>query len=126
MSSSLLTALSSIRDPAQKSWYNAHLTRRLYRLELENWSTAKSLMLRFIDMQAMARQPRTKAVRAMVNDVEIVVDASDARENGWVVETGLVEPGFQEPLIDFSISSPGSDTGALYGLGPELGWTGCT
>ena len=77
-------------------------------------------MLRFIDMQAMARQPRTKAVRTTVNDVEIVVDSSEAREKGWLVQTGLVEPGFQDPMMEFDISAPVSGMGALYGLDPEL------
>ena len=120
MSHSLLTALSSTRDPAHKSWYNAHLTRRLYQLELENWSTVKSLMLRFIDMQAMARQPRTTAVRTTVNDIEIVVDSSEAREKGWMVQTGLVEPGFQNSVMEFDASAPVSGMDALYGLDPEL------
>ena len=112
---SLLTALSSSRNPAHKSWYNAHLTRRLYQLELENWSALKALMLRFVDMQAMARQPRTKAVRAVVNDVEIVVDPNEAREKGWQVQTGLVEPGLQSNMMDFEMNMPPS-----YGLDPDL------
>jgi hypothetical protein len=118
--SSLLTALSTSRDPAHKSWYNAHLTRRLYQLELESWSTVKGLVLRFIDMQAMARQPRTKAVRAMVNDIEIVVDPMEAREKGWQVQTGLVEPGLQSNMMDFEMSTQAPGDGGFYGLDPEL------
>lgn len=118
--SSLLTALSTSRSPAHKSWYNAHLTRRLYQLELENWSTVKGLMLRFIDMQAMARLPRTKVVRAMVNDVEIVADPMEAREKGWQVQTGLVEPGLQSNIMDFEMSTQAPGVGGLYGLDPEL------
>ena len=72
-------------------------------------------MLRFIDTQAMARQPRTKAVRAMVNDVEIVVDQTEAREKGWQVQTGLVEAGLQSNMMDFEMSAE-----PLYGLDPEL------
>ena len=114
----LLTALSATRNPAQKSWYNAHLTRRLYQLELENWSTAKGLLLRFINMQAMARLPRTNAVRAVVNDIEIVVDPAEAREKGWLVNTSLVGPGQQS--MDFDMSAQASRSGALYGLDPDL------
>jgi hypothetical protein len=71
-------------------------------------------------MQAMARRPRTNAVRTTVNDVEIVVDSSEAREKGWVVQTGLVEPGFQDSVMEFDVSAPVPDMGALYGLDPEL------
>jgi hypothetical protein len=117
---SLLTALSTSRNQAHKSWYNAHLTRRLYQLKLENWSTVKGLMLRFIDMQAMARLPRTKAVRAMVNDVEIVADPMEAREKGWQVQTGLVEPGVQSNMMDFEMSIQAPGVGGLYGVDPEL------
>ena len=53
----------------------------------------KGLILPFIDMQAAARQPRTQAVRALANDIEIVVDSSEAREKGMVVRTGLVDAG---------------------------------
>jgi len=74
---------------SQKSWYNAHLTRQLYRTELENWGELKGLVLRFIDMQAATRQPRTQAVRALVNDIEIVVDPAEAWEQGL----NLVPPG---------------------------------
>lgn len=76
-------------------------------------------MLRFIDMEAMARQPRTKAVRATVNDIEIVVDSSEAREKGWLVQTGLVEPAFQDPM-EVEIPATDSGMGALYGLDPDL------
>ena len=54
-------------------------------------------MLRFIDMQAAARQPRTQAVRALVNDVEIVVDLSEARDKGMDVQTSLIEPTLADP-----------------------------
>lgn len=115
----LLTALSGTRDPAARSWYNAHLTRSLYQLGLENWSSVKSLMLRFIDMQRMARFPRTKAVRAVVNDIEIVVDSSEAREKGWRIQTGLIESGYPQAMeIDTSIH--GLEFGRLYGLDPDL------
>ena len=75
-------------------------------------------MLRFIDMQAMARLPRTRAVRAAVNGIEIVVDSSEARERGWEVQTGLVEPGYAQ--IDFDMGAQASGSGALYGLDQEL------
>ena len=91
------------------------MTRRLYQLELENWGTVKNLILRFIDTQAMARQPRTKAVRATVNDVEIVVDPTEAREKGWQVQTGLVEPGLESNMMDFEM-----DTQEPYGSDPDL------
>lgn len=115
----LLTALSSTHNPAQKAWYNAHLTRRLYQLELQNWSSAKALVLRFIDMQAMARLPRTNAVRATVNGIEIVVDPSEARDKGWQVQTGLVEAGYQQ-ATDFDISAQMMGSGRFRGLEPDL------
>ncbi|KAK3704332.1 hypothetical protein LTR37_013885 [Vermiconidia calcicola] len=86
----LLTALSTARIISQRSWYNAHLTRRLYRLEHDNWTIAKSLTLRLIDMQTAARQPRTQAVRVLVNDVEIVVDPVEAQERGLSIQTSLI------------------------------------
>jgi len=86
---SLLTGMAASIIVSQKSWYNAHLTRQLYRTELENWGELKGLVLRFIDMQAATRQPRTQAVRALVNDIEIVVDPAEAWEQGL----NLVPPG---------------------------------
>ena len=87
---SLLTALSTSRDLTQKSWYNAHLTRRLYRSDREGWSATKNLILSFITMQKAARQPKAQAVRALANDIEIVVDASEARAKGMEIQTSVV------------------------------------
>ena len=61
-------------------------------MEQDQWSTVKSVMLQFIEMQAAARQPRTQAVRALANDIEIVIDSSEAREKGMDVQTSLIEP----------------------------------
>lgn len=77
-------------------------------------------MLRFIDMQAMARLPRTKAVRAMVNDVEIVVDPNEAREKGWQVQTGLVAPGLHSNMMDFEMTTQATSVDGLYGLDLDM------
>lgn len=52
----------------------------------------KNLTLRFIDMRIAARQPRTQAVRALVNDVEIVVDPFEARQQGMTVRDSMIGP----------------------------------
>lgn len=65
----------------QKSWYNAHLTRQLYRVgKLEDWGESKDMILRFIDMQAAARRLQVQAFRALANGIEIVVDPAEATE----------------------------------------------
>ena len=61
-------------------------------MEPENWSTVKNLMLRFIDIQA---------VRASVNDIEIVVDCLEAREKAMPIQTSLVDPNLTSPALQF-------------------------
>ena len=113
---SLLTALSASQGVPQKSWYNAHLTRRLYRMEQDRWSTVKSLILRFIDMQAAARQPRPLAMTAMVNDIEIVVDPRDARPNALESRAAPINPIIRQHDFKF-----GSAANVTTNVGPIPG-----
>ncbi|EMC93605.1 hypothetical protein BAUCODRAFT_150903 [Baudoinia panamericana UAMH 10762] len=83
----LLTALAASRTVQQKSWYNAHLARSLYRLDGEAWQETKSTVLQYIDMQAADRHSKPRAVRAVVNGVEIVVDAGEARDRGLPISS---------------------------------------
>ncbi|KAK5174152.1 uncharacterized protein LTR77_001232 [Saxophila tyrrhenica] len=88
----LLTAFATAPSSASKSWYVAHLTRCLYQTEQHNWSLVKDLMLRFIAMQSMARQPRRQSVRALANDVEVVVDPAEADEMDLSVQSAAIDP----------------------------------
>jgi hypothetical protein len=81
----LLTALSTAIEASHKSWYYAHLTRRLYQTEQEGWNVAKNMVLAYIELQATARHSRTLAVRALANDVEIVVDPAEAYANNMTI-----------------------------------------
>jgi hypothetical protein len=49
-------------------------------------------MLKFVEMQSMARQPRNQAVRALASGVEIVVDAAEADAMGLTVQMDTAEP----------------------------------
>lgn len=51
------------------------------------------MILRFIDTRPASKRPRTEAVRALANDVEIVVDSSDADESAMSLG-GSIALGF--------------------------------
>ena len=52
----------------------------------------KTLILRFIDMQAAAKQPKTQLVTALVNGIEIVVDSSEALSKGMEIQMEHANP----------------------------------
>ena len=50
-------------------------------------------MLGFIDIQAAAKQSQqTQAVRALANEVEIIVDSAEATEKVLPIQTSLIPP----------------------------------